>query len=255
MLLATSPTLMSHISFEYTNWTKRKADRLFCRCRKGRAFLSRCRDGIFRLIATLFLQRFKGRHACSVAEGLLFVYIKYSPLSINGKLFIHGETPKCSLALSMFSKNPIQIFNLHAFFCNVFHCVLQRVILNINEILHFGFGTEALLRTGRLPVAKQTEIIPKAEDVIKWNHLPRYWPSVRRIHRWLPAQRPVTRSFAVFFVCLNKRLSKQWRGWWIDTPSRPLWRHCNGKQMIVPLRADFTYHSWPKQSKLCQNYT
>ena len=149
MLLATSPTLMSHISFEYTNWTKRKADRLFCRCRKGRAFLSRCRDGIFRLIATLFLQRFKGRHACSVAEGLLFVYIKYSPLSINGKLFIHGETPKCSLALSMFSKKPIQIFNLHAFFCNVFHCVLQCVILNINEILHFGFGTEALSRTGR----------------------------------------------------------------------------------------------------------
>ena len=43
-----------------------------------------------------------------------------------------------------------------------------------------------------------------------------------------PAQRPVTRSFDVFFdLRLNKRLSKQWRGWWFVTPSRPSWRHCN----------------------------
>ena len=43
-----------------------------------------------------------------------------------------------------------------------------------------------------------------------------------------PAQRPVTRSFDVFFdLRLNKRLSKQSRGWWIETISRPLWRHCN----------------------------
>ena len=43
-----------------------------------------------------------------------------------------------------------------------------------------------------------------------------------------PAQRPVTRSFDVFFdLRMNKRLSKQWRGWWFETLSRPLWRHCN----------------------------
>ena len=43
-----------------------------------------------------------------------------------------------------------------------------------------------------------------------------------------PAQRPVTRSFDVFFdLCLNKWLSKQWWGWWFETPSRPLWRYCN----------------------------
>ena len=45
-----------------------------------------------------------------------------------------------------------------------------------------------------------------------------------------PAQRPVTRSFDVFFyLLLNKRLSKQWRGWWFETPSRQLWRHSNTK--------------------------
>ena len=44
-----------------------------------------------------------------------------------------------------------------------------------------------------------------------------------------PAQRPVRRSFDVFFdISLNKRLSKQTRGWWFETQSRPLWRHCNG---------------------------
>ena len=42
------------------------------------------------------------------------------------------------------------------------------------------------------------------------------------------AQRPVTQSFNVFVdLRLNKRLSKQSRGWWLETPSRPLWRHCN----------------------------
>ena len=42
-----------------------------------------------------------------------------------------------------------------------------------------------------------------------------------------PAQRPVTRSFDVFFdLRLNQRLGKQWRGWWFETRSRPLWRLC-----------------------------
>ena len=43
-----------------------------------------------------------------------------------------------------------------------------------------------------------------------------------------PSQRPAARSFDVFFdLCLNKQLSKQSRRWWFETPSRPLWRHCN----------------------------
>ena len=43
-----------------------------------------------------------------------------------------------------------------------------------------------------------------------------------------PAQRPVARSFDVFFYLrLNKRLNKQSWVLWFETPSRPLWRHCN----------------------------
>ena len=43
-----------------------------------------------------------------------------------------------------------------------------------------------------------------------------------------PAQRPVMQSFDVFFYLrLNKRLSKQSRHWWVETPSRSLWLHFN----------------------------
>ena len=43
-----------------------------------------------------------------------------------------------------------------------------------------------------------------------------------------PAQRPVKRSFDVFFdLRPNKRLSKQSWGWWFEKLSHPLWRHCN----------------------------
>ena len=48
-----------------------------------------------------------------------------------------------------------------------------------------------------------------------------------------PIQRPVTRSFDVFFdLRLNKRLSKQWWGWWFETLSRPLWHHRNVKDLF-----------------------
>ena len=50
--------------------------------------------------------------------------------------------------------------------------------------------------------------------------------------RWIPrTQRPVTRSFDVFFdLRLNKQLSKQSWGWWFETLPRPLWRQRNDKE-------------------------
>ena len=56
-----------------------------------------------------------------------------------------------------------------------------------------------------------------------------------------PAQRPVTRSFDVFFdLRLNKRLSEQSWGWWFETPLRPLWRHCNAGGWPLSIRPQ-----WP----------
>ena len=45
----------------------------------------------------------------------------------------------------------------------------------------------------------------------------------------IPAQRQVTRSFDVSLdLRLNKRLSKQSRGWWFEAPSPSLSIHCYG---------------------------
>ena len=47
-------------------------------------------------------------------------------------------------------------------------------------------------------------------------------------HRWIPTQRPMRRSFDVFFdLWLNKRSSKHSWGWWCETPWRSLWRQFN----------------------------
>ena len=69
------------------------------------------------------------------------------------------------------------------------------------------------------------------DDVIKWKHFARNWPFVRGIHR-SPVNSPHKgqwRGDLVFsLICaLNKRLSTQSWGWWFETPSHSLWRHCN----------------------------
>ena len=62
--------------------------------------------------------------------------------------------------------------------------------------------------------------------------------------------RPVTRSFdGLLDPRLNKRLSKKWQGWWFETPSHPLWRHCNillGSLyfFIMLVRCIAPTHSW-----------
>ena len=49
-----------------------------------------------------------------------------------------------------------------------------------------------------------------------------------------PSQRPVTLSFdAIFDLRLNKHLSKQSWGWWFETQSCSLWRHCNDKYDLI----------------------
>ena len=49
-----------------------------------------------------------------------------------------------------------------------------------------------------------------------------------------PAQRPVVRSFDVFFdLRPNKQLSKQWWGWWFEAPPWSLRRHRNAMEQRV----------------------
>ena len=73
-----------------------------------------------------------------------------------------------------------------------------------------------------------------------------------------PTQRPVTRSFEVFFdLRLNKRLSKQPWGWWFETSSCSLWRQCNVSQSlclrnIVHITAMIAHHQCILNLKSCR---
>ena len=78
------------------------------------------------------------------------------------------------------------------------------------------------------------------DDVIKWKHFPRYWPFVRGIHRSPKGQWGGTLMFSL--ICaLNIRLSKLSWSWRFETPSRPLWRHCNDP-LALPWRGDMGFH-------------
>ena len=80
-------------------------------------------------------------------------------------------------------------------------------------------------------------------DAMTWTHFPHTWwrhqmetfsallaicAGNSPVSGEFPTQRPVTRSFDIFFdLRLNKRLSKQSWGWWFQRLSCPLWRQCN----------------------------
>ena len=64
------------------------------------------------------------------------------------------------------------------------------------------------------------------DDVIKWKHFPRYWPFVP-VTGEFPSQRPVTRSFDVFF---DLRLNKRWVN---NRDAGDLRRHCAHYDVIV----------------------
>ena len=70
-----------------------------------------------------------------------------------------------------------------------------------------------------------------------------------------PSQRPVTRRFDVLFdMCLNKRLSKQSWGWWFETPSRPLWRHCNVPSSFTEKLIDSSKAEIKKITRQCLSW-
>ena len=47
-------------------------------------------------------------------------------------------------------------------------------------------------------------------------------------YRWIPRTKASDAELWYFlWSVFNKRLSKQWWGWWFETPLRPLWHHRN----------------------------
>ena len=78
----------------------------------------------------------------------------------------------------------------------------------------------------RVPGPVESHYFPDQHCFAWWRHQMETFSALLaiRVSGEFPAQRPVTRSFDVFFdLRLNKRLSKQLGGWWFGTLSRPLW--------------------------------
>ena len=89
--------------------------------------------------------------------------------------------------------------------------ITETGLMDEQDLARFEFKT----RFFRLSyIAQPFDNSLKHDDVIKWKHFPLYWPGPLCGEfigpGKFPAQKPVTRSFDVFFdLCLNKRLSKQ----------------------------------------------
>ena len=114
------------------------------------------------------------------------------------------------------------IWNCFCFDSNFIAVLSQTIQLRIDWV-------NRLETTGHKPLPKPMK------SVILWRHQMETFSALLAlcagnapITGEFPSQRPVTRSFGVFFdLRLNKRFSKQLWCWWSKTPSCSLWRHCN----------------------------
>ena len=69
--------------------------------------------------------------------------------------------------------------------------------------------------------------------------------------RWIPHTKASNAELWCFLdLRLNKWLSKQAWGWWFETPSCPLWRHCKGRDVTWEL----AYWSWDKWLSFCKQH-
>ena len=126
---------------------------------------------------------------------------------------------------------------------DLFSLVLCSLWSSANSRIRFGLEIVDLSRSGRLKLGCVVHMVityqcPNPKSGLTnpwWRHQMEIFSALLAICAWnspvtgeFTAQRPVTRSFDVVFdLRLNKRLSKQWWGWWFETPSCPLWRHRN----------------------------
>ena len=115
-------------------------------------------------------------------------------------------------------------WNYHGYHCRDMTTTYQNII-SASPMLYYGHVSCCEI--------SDEVALPRLryDDVIKWKHFPCYWPFVRGIHR-SPGNSPHRgqwRGALIFSLRLNKRLSKPARCRWFETPSRPLWRHCNDR--------------------------
>ena len=135
-------------------------------------------------------------------------------------LFHHKTSPSHNESYREHGELTASLYSLRG---NDIHTPLYFLIMGIqvHPLFSLGYIYTAMPLLNRLSWWRhQMEPFPELLALCARN-----WP----VNGDFPRQRPVTRSFDVFFdLHLNKRLSKQPWGWWFETPPRPLQRHCNG---------------------------
>ena len=129
------------------------------------------------------------------------------------KLLVHSQTSTL-WPLKVFDEQWIVQAKCKSMSCWVEFCG-SLALLNFN---HIPMG---LLQCSRAKICD----CPSAhyDDVIKWKHLPHYWPSARIIHQSLdsPHKGQAIQSVGVsIYVHRNNLLSKQFICWWFKMPGQ-----------------------------------
>ena len=126
------------------------------------------------------------------------------------------RSPQCSLVLGrcVFRHTWFIILHINVIDSSIMYKMIYTVFFNVRKLRHYPTWWRHQMETISAKLALCAGNSPVSGE--------------------FPSQRPVTRSFDVFFdLRLNKRLSKQSWGWWFETPSRPLWRQCNELHVLL----------------------
>ena len=107
----------------------------------------------------------------------------------------------------------------------VITCLSSRNVIQIRQMTQDTTDDESTL------------VQAEYDDVIKFEHFPHHWPFVPGIHRSPvnsphKGQRGGAFMFSLICAWINGWL-KQSSGWWFETPSCSLWRHCSGCHLVT----------------------
>ena len=146
----------------------------------------------------------------------------------------------------------------HVYNCCYFYLLLSVYCHMLNRLGDI-FGWCYVLRSSKREfMSRGNNFWLSYDDVIKWKHIPRYWPFVWGIHRW-PVNSPHKGQWrgALMFSLICARIN----GWINNRESGDLRRHCAHYDVIVmqsALRARtpacFTKKVSPSLAKLPFNF-
>ena len=103
----------------------------------------------------------------------------------------------------------------------------QPNVINLIGMIHQCIGCN---HTGRIDLIDKSQNAPAPYPTLFRVTGPLWGESIG--HRWIPFTKASdAKRWCSLGSAHEQRLNKQSRRWWFETPSCPLWRHCNGIAM------------------------